>query len=49
MIGILKRRFKEISLRKLHRVKNRWFDPLTEAELEKLGIDSKKKEKNISL
>ena len=28
MIGIMKKRFKEISDRKIHRVKSRWFDPL---------------------
>lgn len=48
MIGILKKRFKEISLRKLHRVKSRWFDPLNKEELEKLGLN-KKKDEGISL
>ena len=47
MISILKKRFKEISLRKVHRVKSRWFDPLSKEELAKLGIDSKKVEKHI--
>ena len=47
MVSILKKRFKEISLRKMHRVKSRWFDPLTPAELDKLGICTKKEEKHI--
>lgn len=47
MISILKKRFKEISLRKEHRVKIRWFDPLNKMELEKLGIDLNMKEKSI--
>ena len=38
MVGILKKRFKEISDRKIHRVKARWFDPLNKQELEKLNI-----------
>ena len=48
MVGILKKRFKEISDRKLNKVKSRWFDPLTKEELLKLNIDDKK-DKNISL
>ena len=48
MIGIFRKRMKEISDRKIHRIKMRWFDPLTDAELDKLGIDTKKKE-NLGL
>ena len=47
MVSILRKRFKEISMRKLHRVKSRWFDPLTPSELEKLGVSNKKDEKHI--
>jgi len=43
MFGILKKRFKEISDRKIMRVKSRWFDPLTKEELEKLQINQKEK------
>ena len=38
MVGILKRRFAEMSLRKRHRVKSRWFDPLTPEELKTIGL-----------
>mmetsp|Transcript_32947 Transcript_32947/g.50382 ORF Transcript_32947/g.50382 Transcript_32947/m.50382 type:complete len:174 (-) Transcript_32947:55-576(-) len=47
MISILRKRFKEISKRKMMRVKSRWFVPLNEHELEKLGINKDKKEKHI--
>ena len=46
MVGILKRRFAEISLRKRHRVKSRWFDPLTPEEMAKIGLKGTK-EKHI--
>jgi hypothetical protein len=42
MLGILRKRFKEISDRKRLRIKSRWFDPLNREELEKLGINEKK-------
>jgi len=45
MISILKKRFKEISMRKEQRIKIRWFEPLNSQELEKLGIDAKKAQK----
>jgi len=45
MISILKKRFKEISMRKEQRIKIRWFVPLNSQELEKLGIDAKKAQK----
>ena len=42
MLGILRKRFKEISDRKRLRIKSRWFEPLNREELEKLGINEKK-------
>lgn len=48
MVGILKKRVKEILDRKSHKVKSRWFEPLSREELNKLNL-SEKKEKNISL
>lgn len=42
MVGILRKRFKEISDRKRLRIKSRWFEPLNSTELEKLGINEKK-------
>ena len=47
MVALLKKRFKEISDRKVHRVKMRWFDPLTPAEMEKLGLTFKKENLGI--
>lgn len=44
MMTILKKRFKEISDRKIHRIKMRWFEPLTDVELDKLNINPGKKE-----
>ena len=41
MIGILKKRFKEISHRGKVGIKARWFEPLNYKEMEKLGIDAK--------
>jgi len=49
MISMLSKRFKEMAKRKLHGVKARWFEPLNKVELEKLGLDGKKNEKEISL
>mmetsp|Transcript_1047 Transcript_1047/g.1920 ORF Transcript_1047/g.1920 Transcript_1047/m.1920 type:complete len:291 (-) Transcript_1047:44-916(-) len=46
MVSILRKRFKEISMRKLNRVKSRWFDPLNKEELEKIGVKNQK-EKHI--
>uniref|UniRef100_A0A7S3CUH1 TLC domain-containing protein n=1 Tax=Strombidium rassoulzadegani TaxID=1082188 RepID=A0A7S3CUH1_9SPIT len=46
MLSILRKRFKEISMRKARRVKSRWFDPLTKEELLKVGI-TKVEEKHI--
>jgi len=37
----LKKRFKEISDRKVHRIKIRWFEPLNKEELAKLGLTGK--------
>jgi len=42
MVGILGKRFKEISDRKRMRIKIRWFEPLNREELDKLGINEKK-------
>ena len=47
MFSLFKKRFKEISDRKIHRVKMRWFDPLTDAEMEKLGLTHKEKKLGI--
>jgi len=47
MVGILKRRFKEISDRKVHRVKMSWFTPLNKQEMEILGIKASANEKHI--
>jgi len=47
MVGILRRRFNEIMLRKVHRVKIRWFEPLNKGELQKLGLT--KEEKGVAL
>jgi hypothetical protein len=44
MIGILKKRFKEITNRKLNKIKARWFEPLNKQELEELGIKAVKDE-----
>lgn len=41
MLGILRKRFKEISDRKKLRIKIRWLQPLNREELEKLGINEK--------
>lgn len=41
MLGILRKRFKEISLRKKMRIKIRWFEPLNREELDKLGVTGK--------
>lgn len=41
MIGILKKRFKEISDRKKLHIRNKWFEPLCPEELKKLGINEK--------
>ena len=49
MVGILKKRFKEISDRKVHRVKMSWFTALDKHQLEILGIKDQKNEKTISL
>lgn len=40
----MKKRFKEISDRKIHRIKMRWFTPLNDAELEKLSLKKGTKE-----
>lgn len=48
MLGILRKRFKEISDRKKLHIKSRWFEPLNREELEKLGI-SEKNEKQMAL
>lgn len=48
MLGILRKRFKEISDRKKLRIKSRWFEPLNREELDKLGI-SEKSEKQMAL
>ena len=42
MVSILKKRFNEISLRKAMKIKSRWFEPLTNEEISKLGWDTKK-------
>ena len=42
MIGIMRKRFKEISDKQRLRIKSRWLDPLKKEELEKLGIFDKK-------
>lgn len=42
MINILKKRFKEIADRKVHRIKMHWFQPLSKEELEKLGLNRKR-------
>lgn len=47
MIGILQKRFKEISDRKLKKIKIQWFVPLNKQELEILGIKPQKNEKHI--
>jgi hypothetical protein len=49
MIRMLKNRFDEISNRKIHQIKIRWFEPLNKLELEQLGIAANKKEKTVSL
>ena len=48
MLSILQKRFQEISQRKAMRVKSRWFDPLTNEEIAKLGWDTKK-DKHVGL
>ena len=48
MLGILRKRFKEISDRKRYHIKIRWLEPLNSVELEKLGI-SEKPEREIAL
>lgn len=49
MVGILKKRFKEISARKEHRVKIRWFEPLNKEEMSKLGLNTNKEDKGVAL
>ena len=46
MVGILQKRFREISLRKKTGIKMRWFKPLDKQELAVLGV-STKAEKHI--
>jgi len=47
MAGILIKRYREISKRMNSKVTMRWFSPLDKHEMEKLGIDPNKKEKQI--
>lgn len=41
MLGILRKRFREISDRKKMHIKIRWFEPLNREELDKLGVNEK--------
>ena len=49
MITILIKRAREVHHRKILRIKVKWFTPLTDAEMEKLGISKNKVDKGISL
>ena len=49
MLGILMKRAREIHTRKIHRIKIKWLTPLTDAEMEKLGIDKNKGDKGVNL
>jgi len=47
MVQILSKRWKEITKRKFMKIKIQWFTPLNKEELEKLGINPQKSEKQI--
>jgi len=49
MISILMKRFREIHNRKIHRIKIKWLTPLTDVEMDKLGIDKNKSDKGVNL
>lgn len=49
MVSILKKRYREISARKVHRIKIRWFEPLNKEEMELLGLNKIKEDKGVAL
>ena len=49
MITILLKRFREMHNRKIHRIKIKWLTPLTDTEMEKLGLDKHKNDKGVNL